>query len=225
MNDLNAAIAAETNPDMKAMLIHEKRRQEIADDLLAKNPGLPFVTAIVMSNDLASAERNEAAVKAGDLPAERAVWLTGSYARLDFACKMVQQGRLDHDWLLENLPELWRGSDPDDTEPLYLNLWLAAWEANWREPITDGEPLPDGDTLTVYRGQMPGGGFGIAWSLDADTATKFAKGAGIRNPMAGTVYTGHVRRADVLAYLTGRGESEIIVDPTNVIIDRVEGRE
>lgn len=207
---------------MQRLLADEQRRQEIVSGLLAEQPDLHPITAIVMAGDLFSAERMEQSINDGSRDVETAVWMIGSYARLPFALKMVNEGRLSREWLTENLPELWRGSDPDDTDPTYLNLWREAWEANRRQPVIDDAPLPDGETVPVYRGQMPGSGFGIAWTLDPSIAEKFAHGAGVRVPQKGTVYTGSVARRDVLAYLTGRGESEVIVDPEKVRITEVQ---
>ena len=104
--------------------------------------------------------------------------------------------------------------DPDDTDGRYLRLWKSAWVANGRHYIRDGRSLPrSGRLLTVYRGQMPEDKFGIAWTTDPKIAQVFANGAGARVPQNGTVFMAHVHRDHVYAYLTGRGESEVILDP------------
>ena len=94
---------------------HEIRRQEIAKDLIAK--GTPFLTALVMSGDIISAETATELVKNG-MDAEEAIDFIGSYARFDWAVKNLPRPRL-----LTLLPELWVAADPDDTKPEYLELW------------------------------------------------------------------------------------------------------
>jgi hypothetical protein len=63
---------------------------------------------------------------------------------------------------------------------------------------------------------------GFSWTLSRDRAIWFAKrfaGAFEDTPQIATAY---VRKADVIAYLNGRGEDEILVLPTNLmkIIER-----
>ena len=67
----------------------------------------------------------------------------------------------------------------------------------------------------MYRGGNP---FevrkGFAWTTDPKIAQKFADGAGERiQRVNGVVVVGYVRPSVVLAFLTERGESEVIVDP------------
>jgi hypothetical protein len=80
-----------------------------------------------------------------------------------------------------------------------------------------GDPLPEGDTYTLYRGvQGLAGGVkgtnprGISWTTDRDVAERFAH----RCPMLprGAVYTVTVPREAVLAYLhLHRPEHEMLV--------------
>jgi len=105
--------------------------------------------------------------------------------------------------LIEMLPDLWRGSDPDDTDPQYLRLWKTAWLANGRRTVRDGPHLPKGRTVRCYRGQDADAPLGIAWSLDRRVAEKFARGAGTRQSnRSGMVFETEVPRTAVLAYLT-----------------------
>ena len=123
--------------------------------------------------------------------------------------------------LVQNIADLWRGSDPDDTDPRFLEVWQNAVENNGGY-IRDGKALPRTNPLTIYRGQMPSDPIGIAWTLDIEIAKGFARGRGIRSgAMNGSVLEARVWRGLVLGYLTGRGESECVVNPMD-LMDVVE---
>jgi hypothetical protein len=185
----------------------------LAAKLVKADPKLPYITALIVAGDMGSAKRAEKAMAEG-LPFDKALWRVGSYARFGFALDALDKGLVSSEHLLELLPELWSGSDPDDTDSRALALWQAARVAKGRA-ITDGKGLPAGN-LTVYRGQDADAPFGIAWSLDRAIAEKFARGSATRQSnRGGVVYVARVPRAEVLAYLTGRGESEIIWNPAN----------
>lgn len=182
----------------------ERRRNEIAVELIAK--GIPTITAIVMAGDIYSAEQATELVRNGT-PAEDALHYVGSYARFDWAVT-----NLPKPTLFKMLPELWTGADPDDTKPEYLALWKEAYAANGSKMIYDKHWLSSGK-LTAFRGQI-GDKVGISWTLDKETAKKFAATGGSRQTIrGGRILTRIVKRSDVLAYLTGRGESEVIIDP------------
>ena len=115
---------------------------ELRDRLVREHPGLHPMTAVIMAGDLRSAERATAEVNAG-VPAERAYVLVGSYARWEWCLQMVAQGALTDNWFMANIADLWRGSDPDDTNPDYLRVWQQAF-ARHGGIIRDGRPLPKG---------------------------------------------------------------------------------
>jgi hypothetical protein len=189
-------------------LRHEQRRQEIQDELYAN--GTSLINAIVQSSDVLSAELATEQLAAGEDPKELYKRI-GSYARFGWAVK-----HLPKKFLYKILPELWVSADPDDTNDDYLKLWQAAFVKNGRETITDGKSLPKGrrDMLTVYRGQV-GQKLGISWTLDRKIAVKFALCGGGRGfAQGGEVIQVTIPRSIVLAYLTGRGESEVIFNPT-----------
>lgn len=195
------------------------KQSEMAQGLMAKDPKLTYISAIIIAGDMLSNERSWQWLQEG-MPFERALLFVGSYGRLDFVIRAIADARVDATVVFEMLPELWRGSDPDDTDPRFLDLWTDAWNANGRETITDGRPLPKGEILTVYRGQdevVDPAAYGIAWSLDQDIAEKFARGAATRQMnRGGTVYSALVHRKNIMGYLTGRGESEVIVNPLHL---------
>lgn len=79
--------------------------------------------------------------------------------------------------------------------------------------------------LTVYRGYTDPRGtrLGWSWTLDRDKAAWFAKrlASSDEEPV---VVTGTVSRDKVIAYFTGRGESEIVTDPKEVHEEARESR-
>lgn len=217
------------SPDEAA---YTARQHELAAEIGAADPSLG-ITALIIGGDRASAERawreaeagrwDASAAEAGERPFEYASMFVGSYARLDFIVRAYEAGHISREWLHANFAEEWRGSDPVDTEPRFLAVWREVWEANGRQTILDpdeGEaprPLPDGDPIRVYRGQDQGTAPGIAWTTDLAIAEKFARGAALRQGhRAGNVLVATVPRNRVIAYLTGRGESEVILDPADL---------
>jgi hypothetical protein len=189
-----------------------KRQNEIAEELLAAQPHLG-ITAYIIAGDMLSAEKASKLVREGMAP-EKALHFIGSYARFDWAVE-----HLDPSTLLRILPELWRGADPDDTNPEYLKLWEAAWKANNCKTVCDGQKLPRTKKLTIYRGQASDAPIGFAWTLDVIIARKFALSGGLRGTISnGKVLEGKVDPFNIYGYVTGRGESEIIVDPKKVEI-------
>ncbi len=189
------------------------RQGELAKELLSRDPRLTFISAFVIAGDTLGAERIRAAFVRGELPLIKALVLTGSYARFDFAVWVANNYAGHKPYVLSNLLNLWTGSDPDDGNPDFLQLWLEAFERNGSRYLRDGKALPAGKTLRVYRGQDPGPPSGISWSTDKRIAEKFANGAATRQARRGGVILERaIRRGDVLAFLTGRGESEVIVE-------------
>lgn len=75
------------------------------------------------------------------------------------------------------------------------------------------------DILTVYRGYTYE--LGWSWTLDAHKARWFAvRFAGQDGVPAAKVAKGKVHKELIVAYLTGRGEEEIVVNPDYVHIER-----
>lgn len=194
---------------------NEVRRARWSKKLAVEQPGLPPITALIMAGDFASAETWEAEARAGKITWEEAVNLTGSYARFWQAIRLHGKGLLPDKWVFKHLPELWRGADPDDTDPDFIAVWRAAFDANNGRYLSDGKKLPGRPlTVKVYRGQPKGAPVGLSWSLSRATAEKFAKGAWARQAVDdGCVYVAEVPTEFVLAYITGRGEEEVIIDP------------
>lgn len=196
------------------------RQSELADELLKKDPKLDPISALVMAGDAASAERADAALAAGE-PFSRALVMVGSYARLDWVVRQLRAGRVDEETVLDQWPELWRGSDPDDTDPRFLDIWQLAYERAGGTVLDDPErPLPDSPRLVVYRGQDSDAVLGIAWSLSRKIAEAYAAGMATRQGnRGGRVFRAEVNRSGVLGYLTGRHEEEVVVDPSTILGD------
>lgn len=187
---------------------HMEQWGEEFERLVAADPGLGL-TAFVLASDNVSARQMAEAVERGERTVEEALWMVGSFARLDWAIEWLPEARL-----LELLPRLWPGSDPDDTRSEYLALWRRAFERNGRRVICDGEPLSlRQDRILLYRGQAASDPLGICWTLNEDVAQSFAEGAGVRRPLLdGIIIEKLIPARAILAYLTGRGEDEVIVD-------------
>lgn len=203
------------NPTVEGerLLRNAQREAEIAEGL---DPRLPFVSRFVMAGDIRQGEDALAFVRSGKWAPEQAVVMTGSYARVTVATTLVREGYLTTEWLLSKWPELWRGSDPDDTDPALWDIWQQAFERNDCHLVVDeGVELPGkGNRIRIYRGQRAGDPVGCAWTTDMKVAKAFASHGGTRSPMqGGRVLRVVVPKAMVLAYITGRGEAEVIIDP------------
>jgi hypothetical protein len=204
----------ELEREMEKMKIDAKAAEEI----MAADPKIGFISAMVMASDLRTANEAWESLINGT-PYDEAKIRVGSFARLDWTIKALDAGYVSLDQVLDELPELWRGSDPDDTNPRFLELWRAAFIRNDNYYVYDEALLPEDDSpdITIYRGQDADAEYGIAWSLDRVIAEKFANGAATRQAnRGGVVIMARVDKVDVLGYLTGRGESEVIVDPKDL---------
>ena len=185
------------------------RQAEIMESLRRDNPNIG-ISAFVIAGDILSAEKCTQEVLSGK-EALKLVWRVGSYARFDWAYH-----HLEHKDLLELLPELWSFSDPDDTKDEYLRLWEEKRRLS-QKIVIDDKPLPNNKAFKVYRGQSQAAKIGISWSLDETVAQNFGRSGGLRETIKdGIIYQAQVNRNDIIAFLSSRGESEIIVNPNNL---------
>lgn len=81
--------------------------------------------------------------------------------------------------------------------------------------VVDLEAMPP--RLTLYRGTRPKYKHGLSWTLDEDKARWFAN----RLRPYGRVYRCEVDKRDILAWVSGRGEREIVIDTHGVTIEEV----
>lgn len=194
-------------------------RHERAKQLMEANPLLNPMTAIIMAGDAVAADEASQRVADGEDPL-KAMTMVGSFSRFLWAW--------DHlllDDFFDRIAELWRGSDPDDSDPRMIQIWMEASAYFEHRLITDEQkelPRPGkGHLLKVYRGEEDPSATapsGIAFSLDPLVARKFAMGAGSRTMQHGVVLTCNVDPGDVLAYITGRNEEELIIAVQDVIV-------
>lgn len=98
--------------------------------------------------------------------------------------------------------------------PVNMLQWLFS-RADRARLLAAGDPLPDGETFTLYRGVAGRGPArrvrGFSWTSSPERAQWFANragGWGLHDP---AVYTVTVERSDVYAYSNERKESEFIV--------------
>lgn len=203
--------------EAQAAIEQSDRQAKRAMELMGSDPKLPFISAYVIAGDLMSADRSLQWLRDGTHSFERAKVFTGSYGRLDFIVRALAEGLITEAEAIKDLPETWRGADPDDTDPRFLALWKRARKVK-RRALTDGQQLPrKHDRLMVFRGQDQGVPFGIAWTLNPMVAVKFANGAATRqHARHGVVYVAFVPRSKVMGYMTGRNESEVVLDPEDL---------
>jgi hypothetical protein len=207
---------ATTEKQLRDLAAQHEIDAKVAEEFMAADPRLPFISALIMAGDKRSADAATKMLADGE-SYHSAQTRVGSYFRLDWSVRAMEAGHVSLDDLLDELPELWRGSDPDDLDPRYLDLWKKAFVRNGRKYVRDGRALPRTKLLTIYRGQDEDAEFGIAWTTNPKIAAKFANGAATREShRGGVVYYATVARNNVLGFVTGRGENEIIVDPRNV---------
>ena len=97
-----------------------------------------------------------------------------------------------------------------DLSELLADAWIRSENPNMDEERKRLAELDD--TITIYRGVTPYNAKNVralSWTTDIKKAEWFAN----RYGQCGTVYKAQISKAKVLAYFTGRGESEIIVNP------------
>jgi hypothetical protein len=187
--------------------------------LMRSDPHMPIWTAMVIAQDLSTIDRARQMIREGKDPLS-AVHICGSYARFQAAVEL-----LPRKVLYEHIVDLWRGSDPKGSDADYLSVWKAAHASGLGRKrgstttyLRDGRGIPGSAyTVQVYRGQDPGPPSGLAWTRDLEVAVKFAKGAATRQgDRLGVVLHGIIPRKDILAYITGRNEDEVICDPADI---------
>lgn len=206
--------------DMMVQFAEEmEQRNVIVDQIMKDDPKLGLVPALIIAGDKMSYDKAWKMLEAG-IEFDHAVHHVGSFYRLQFAHDAMKAGYTTREHILEDLESLWRDSDPDDTKPEYFALWMDKYHANGNQIIydTEKELKANQKVFTIFRGQDEDGTLGIAWTTDIEVAQRFAAGAGTRQRnRQGIVYKAKIKRQHILAYLTGRNESEVIVNPFYLI--------
>ena len=73
------------------------------------------------------------------------------------------------------------------------------------------EQLSDDDMITVYRGVRVNNYKGLSWTTDKQCAEWFAKRFGISEEKS-YVFTGQIKKKDIIAFFDNRNEEEIVCD-------------
>lgn len=198
----------------KEQVIQFTRQLEVAEKYMEQ--GYPNWTALIMAGDYLSRERAEKLLAEGE-----SVWnasvMVGSYQRFDWVIEKYSDELITTEELAEHICSLWRGADPDDTNPYFLFPWEECRDVAGHMLSDSEKELPSGDYITIYRGQLSNNeeDIGLSWSLDKDIAKRFATGAAMRMLCDGWLATAKVPKSEVIAYITGRGEEEVIINPNS----------
>ena len=126
--------------------------------------------------------------------------------RYETLARWWERDKLSIDELRELLPEVWRDVEFPSSNldhPLYLFEeagFLTDDQEEW-------EKLPD--PLSIYRGGAPDG---ISWTTELERAEWFSRRF-VFPPDEPEVWEIEIEKYEVLAFFTGRGESEIVVNP------------
>ena len=124
---------------------------------------------------------------------------------------------LSHEDFRELLADLWRDTEhPFQFGRLPYDLFAAATEVGG--PLTDSEHELDAlpERIRVYRGQGLAEPPGLAWTTDRAKAIWFATRLRSDDSPPPQLISGWCHKRDIYAYLTGRGESEVVIDPARV---------
>jgi hypothetical protein len=144
-----------------------------------------------------------------------------------YRCQAFQEiaAEMDDAEYWETLSLIWRDSEnirqnPEDWEAL-LNADRERRSAMMDDDEFDAlTAMPD--VIPVYQGCTVERDDGWSWTTDIKTATWFAHRFASLEGSYPVLLTGTVPKAAVVAYLTGRNESEIIVRPSDVTITLTE---
>jgi hypothetical protein len=107
-------------------------------------------------------------------------------------------------WVNQKVTRVILNGEPLNWTP-YMKRYLASCDRS--KLVQAGDPLPEGEPLTVYRG-LPNSNSdvrGVSWTLDIEVARRFAEGF--------MVYKTTVPRSMAYAYVneSGRGEREVML--------------
>src|SRR4051794_34965784 len=97
---------------LEDMIPQMERQMALSETLLEKDPKLSPISAMVIAGDIQSAEFADKLLEAGE-DFDSALHHVGSFSRLDWAVRQIEAGKTTERHIIDMLPELWRGSDPD----------------------------------------------------------------------------------------------------------------
>lgn len=151
------------------------------------------------------------------------------------AARALENGEYHHyiflherPYRLQALQELLAEHEPANPGVLVRSVWTDSENIHqnyeeWREVLSEVGISMEADDLekfqampeelTIYRGCTPEGEEGYSWSLARDKAEWFATRFSRDEPQ---LMEAKVNKGQVIAYLSGRGEEEIVVLPEHV---------
>jgi len=222
--------------EQKEFLEEKVRREAVyADQFTAK--GEHPITALVKASDLAGRDMIHEKWLKGELDWKTAMIRMGSYARFEWFYDRFLDGTIPARTFYKMLPGEWVSADVNDRDPRYSGMWETGWRRNGRRYLRDVRfkrlPKPDfipeanqgNPVYRVYRGTGVGKMHEhcLSWSLSKEVAERFAKGASAGMPKEGDVIEGLGMKKDIWAYLTERGEEEVIIDASHVFMKEIVG--
>lgn len=163
------------------------------------------------------------------MDAEAAISKMWTYAekpeRMRCFHKIVFELGVEDDALFwDNFWQIWSASENLNEDAQYIRELVDAGKLlgpSLRLDDEDAEQfgsLPD--TFTVYRGGIKANRLGWSWTLDREKAVWFAERA--FGPPHRYLMSTVVQKSDALAFLTSRGESEIVLDPDTLAAVTIE---
>lgn len=171
----------------------------------------PLVTTIMPIAEMANATYEYKRVEVARLKSEgswaRALWLYERPFRLETLLNWWDDGNISASLMPRLLREMWIDSEEpqiyqDELIPIFRELGF----------ITDEEHDAPTESITVFRGTLPEWVEGMSWTRSMDIAVWFAQ----RFDRKGVVYTCEAEPTDILAMFDGRGEQEVVLDPSTI---------
>lgn len=151
-----------------------------------------------------------------------AIWLLERPFRMPRLIEWHRQEVVPHDEIAKLLADVWKDTEfPHQfNEGYILALFRGAGfvsDAERNRPDLMQRIHRGGkNEITVYRGVgRHGEASGMSWTLKRETAEFFARRFGKNK---GSVFTATIPTWGILAYLTGRDEEEIVVDPADLTV-------
>ena len=146
--------------------------------------------------------------------------------RIDAFQDLDDQGLLSDQEYWSLLADVWVDSEnirefPDRWESLLASERGHRHSMMQEDELTEYACLPE--VIYVYQGHTVDRDDGWSWTTDLAKAEWFARRFASMEGDAPLVTHGNVEKRRIHAYLTRRGESEVLVDPEWVIVNKVVG--
>ena len=180
----------------------------------------PLVVSLTPIAELVNAQYEQKLVASREAE-ERGDWdrvlrLRERPFRMESLLSMWEDDEFDVAYLARLLRWVWVDSeDPQiyGTDRLVALFGAAGFVTD--EETHDGPPT---EPIMVFRGTLPRWTRSLAWTRSMDIAVWFAQ----RYDRGGSVYEATVEPCDVLGMFDGRGEQEVVIDPKNIRIRKLQ---